>query len=61
VDEYLRRFPRGAGIEDVMWVRVETLRMLGRQDEARSAAAGYLRQFPRGTYVKPATRVAAPP
>jgi hypothetical protein len=61
VDEYLRRFPHGAGIEDVMWVRVETLRMLGRQDEARSAAAGYLRRFPRGTYVKPATRVAAPP
>lgn len=61
VDEYLRRFPHGTGIEDVMWVRVETLRMLGRQDEARSAAAGYLRQFPRGTYVKPATRVAAPP
>jgi len=61
VDEYLRRFPRGAGIEDVMWIRVETLRALGRHGDARSAAAGYLRQFPRGTYVKPATRVAAPP
>lgn len=61
VDEYLRRFPRGAGIEDVMWIRVETLRALGRQEDARSAAASYLRQFPRGTYEKPATRVAAPP
>ena len=61
VDEYLRRFPRGAGIEDVMWIRVETLRALGRHDDARSAAASYLRQFPRGTYEKPATRVAAPP
>jgi transmembrane sensor len=61
VDEYLRRFPRGAGIEDVMWVRVETLRALGRQEDARGAAASYLRQFPRGTYEKPATRVAAPP
>jgi hypothetical protein len=61
VDEYLRRFPRGAGIEDVMWIRVETLRALGRQEDARGAAASYLRQFPRGTYEKPATRVAAPP
>jgi transmembrane sensor len=61
VDEYRRRFPRGAGIEDVMWIRVETLRALGRQGDARSAAASYLQQFPRGTYVKPATRVAAPP
>jgi len=61
VEEYARRFPRGAGIEDATWIRVETLRGLGRHDEARRAAASYLRQFPRGTYARPAARVAAPP
>jgi transmembrane sensor len=61
VEEYLQRFPRGAGIEDVLWIRVENLRALGRPDDARSAAAGYLRRFPDGTYVKPAARVAVPP
>jgi hypothetical protein len=61
VEEYLQRFPRGAGIEDVLWIRVENLRALGRPDDARAAAAGYLRRFPDGTYVKPAARVAVPP
>ncbi len=60
VDEYIRRFPRGASIEDATWLRVEALRSLGRADRARAAAAAYLHEFPSGTYARPAARLAAP-
>ena len=61
LDEYGRRFPRGANAEDIAWLRVEALRDAGRQGDAGAAAAAYLRTFPRGTYVKAAERIADPP
>jgi hypothetical protein len=60
LDEYRRRFARGANAEDAAWLRVETLRKLGRADDARAAAAEYVQRFPTGTYLTPASRLAAP-
>jgi len=60
LDEYQRRFPKGASAEDAAWLRVEVLRTLGRTGDARAAAAAYLERFPSGTYVTPASRLAPP-
>jgi len=60
LDDYQRRFPKGASAEDAAWLRVEVLRALGRTGDARAAAAAYLVRFPAGTYVTPATRLAPP-
>jgi len=57
LDEHARRFPRSAMREDAAWFRIEALRTMGKRDEARGAAADYLREFPDGVYVKPATRL----
>lgn len=59
LDELTRRFPKGANAEDAAWLRVDVLRRAGRTDEARTAAQGYLRAFPRGTYAKQAGSLAA--
>lgn len=61
LDELHRRFPRAANAEDAAWLRVFVLRRAGRTDDARAAATAYLGAFPGGTYVKQATRLAAPP
>ena len=61
LDEYHQRFPRGASAEDAAWLRVETLRVLGRSDDVRAAAADYMKRFPSGTYIKSAGRLATPP
>jgi hypothetical protein len=58
--EYLRRFPHDPQAEDVTWLRVEILRTAGRRDEARAAAAEYLRQFAHGSYAGLAERIATP-
>ena len=60
LDELARRFPSGANAEDASWLRVDVLRRAGRHDEARAAAAGYLRVFPRGTYAQQAGSLARP-
>jgi hypothetical protein len=60
-NEYLRRFSTSAQAEDVSWLRVEILRSAGRRDEARVAAAEYLRQWPQGSYAGIAQRIASPP
>ncbi|HEY4244735.1 MAG TPA: FecR family protein [Kofleriaceae bacterium] len=57
-DEYLRRFAHGANADDAAWLRVEILRTAGRTDDARAAAAAYLRAFPAGTYAAAARRLA---
>ncbi|HEX5064217.1 MAG TPA: FecR domain-containing protein [Kofleriaceae bacterium] len=57
LDEHARRFPRSAMREDAAWFRIEALRSMGKRDEARGAAADYLREFPDGVYVKPAARL----
>jgi hypothetical protein len=49
-DEFLKRFPNAATAEEALWVRVQALQALGKRDEARGAAADYLRQFPHGAY-----------
>jgi len=49
-DEQIKRFPKATSAEEAWWVRYQALRALGKRDEARGAAADYLRQFPNGTY-----------
>jgi hypothetical protein len=60
-NEYLRRFAQSAQLEDIAWLKIEILRSAGKRDEARVAAAEYLRQFPRGSYAAIAVRIASPP
>ncbi|CAN5368892.1 hypothetical protein BH11MYX1_BH11MYX1_24060 [soil metagenome] len=60
-NEYLRRFARSAQLEDIAWLKIEILRSAGKRDEARVAAAEYLRQFPEGSYAAIAARIASPP
>jgi hypothetical protein len=50
VDEHVKRFPTSVSAEEELWVRYLALRALGKRDEARGAAADYLRQFPNGAY-----------
>jgi len=50
LEEHNRRFPQQATREDAAWFRIEALRALGKRDEARGAAANYLREFPDGAY-----------
>jgi hypothetical protein len=57
LDEHSREFPRSAMREDAAWFRIEALRTMGKRDEARGAAADYLREFPDGVYAKPAARL----
>lgn len=59
-NEYLRRFPKSAQIEDIAWLRIEIMRSAGKRDEARVAAGEYLRQFPQGSYAGIAQRIASP-
>ncbi|HEY0254024.1 MAG TPA: tetratricopeptide repeat protein, partial [Kofleriaceae bacterium] len=58
-NEYLRRFPKSAQVEDIAWLRIEILRSAGKRDEARVAAGEYLRQFPQGSYAGIAERIAS--
>lgn len=60
LDELKRRFPRAGNAEDAAWFRVDVLRDARRKDEARKAAADYLRDFPHGTYAKLAARLVRP-
>ncbi len=57
-NEYLRRFATSAQLEDIAWLKIEILRSAGKRDEARVAAAEYLRQFPQGSYAAIAARIA---
>jgi hypothetical protein len=50
LDEHERRFPQAVTRQEAAWFRIEALRALGKRDEARGAAADYLREFPRGVY-----------
>lgn len=60
LDELKRRFPNAGNAEDAAWFRVDVLRDARRKDQARQAAAEYLRDFPQGTYAKLAARLVAP-
>ena len=60
LDELKRRFPDAGNAEDAAWFRVDVLRDARRMDEARGAAADYLRDFPQGTYAKLAARLVRP-
>jgi hypothetical protein len=51
-EEHGKRFPSAATAEDAAWLRYQALRALGKRDEARGAAADYLRQFPSGAYAE---------
>jgi FecR-like protein len=57
LDEHARMFPHAGTREDAAWFRIEALRTMGKRDEARGAAADYLREFPDGVYAKPAARL----
>jgi len=56
LDELTQKFP-GKFQEEAAWLRVQSWRAMGKRDEARGAAADYLRQFPHGTYAEPAARL----
>jgi hypothetical protein len=58
IDEYLRRFPRGANVEELVWLRVDIYRAAKQTTEMNTAAQDYLRRFPSGTYAKPAQSLA---
>lgn len=60
LDELKRRFPDHENAEDAAWFRVDVLRDARRIEEARKAAADYLRDFPQGTYAKLAARLVRP-
>jgi hypothetical protein len=60
LDELKRRFPNAGNAEDAAWFRVDVLRDARRIDDARKAAADYLRDFPQGTYAKLAARLVRP-
>lgn len=60
IDEYLRRFPRGANVEELLWLRVDIHRAAKQTDALKAAATDYLRRFPSGTYAKPAQNLAGP-
>ncbi len=60
LDEYARRFPHGANLEDVLWQRIELLRAAGRKADAHAAAADFVRRFPASVYVESAKRLAEP-
>ena len=60
LDELKRRFPHAGNAEDAAWYRVDVLRDARRIDDARRAAADYLRDFPQGTYAKLAARLVRP-
>jgi hypothetical protein len=60
LDELVRRFPHHANGEDAAWLRVDVLRRMNRSDDAKHAAAAYLRAYPKGTYADAATRIASP-
>jgi ferric-dicitrate binding protein FerR (iron transport regulator) len=50
LDEHEQRFPNAVTREEAAWFRIEALHSLGKRDEARGAAADYLREFPKGVY-----------
>jgi hypothetical protein len=50
LEEHGQRFPQAVTREEAAWFRIEALRVMGKRDEARGAAADYLREFPRGVY-----------
>jgi hypothetical protein len=60
LDELKRRFPKAENAEEGAWFRVDVLRDARRMDDARKAAASYLRDFPQGTYAKLAARLVRP-
>jgi len=57
LDELARDFPKSANAEEAAWLRIRALTALHKRDEARGAAADYLRQFPNGTYADSAARL----
>ena len=59
-DEYLKRFVRGANVEDVLWLRVGIHRSIRRPAAVRAAAEEYLQRFPAGTYALDAKRLVTP-
>jgi hypothetical protein len=46
--EYEQRFPTGADLADVVWLRMEAALALQQDDAARAAGATYLERWPSG-------------
>ncbi len=59
IDEYLRRFPRGTNVEELLWIRIDIHRTAKQTAEMSAAARDYLRRFPSGTYAKPVQKLIA--
>jgi hypothetical protein len=52
IDEYLRRFPNGVNVEELLWLRVDIHRSTNNPAQMNAAARAYLDRFPAGTYAK---------
>lgn len=59
VDEHARRFPRGELAPEREYLRVSSLRRLGRNDEARARGRGYLSTYPSSPYAPSVRRILA--
>ena len=57
VDEYLRRFPRGVNVEEMLYLRASAHERAMHHEAARAAATEYLKHFPSGTYVQAARSI----
>ncbi len=53
-DDYLRRFPAGAHVEAVSWMRAELFAATGWDSYAAAAARHYLERFPTGAHAEAA-------
>jgi hypothetical protein len=56
VADYEHRFPNGAHLEELLWLRVEASCVNWRQHKAAEAAAAYVRHFPNGPHHTQAAR-----
>ena len=60
INEHRRRFPNGRLVEEREALRVKALRGLGREDEARRAAADFRARFPRSVLLPKMTEAGDP-
>jgi len=61
IREHRQRFPNGRLVEEREALRVKALRGLGREDEARRAAADFRARFPRSVLLPKMTEAVDPP
>ncbi len=58
---YTRRFPKGAEIENILWMAVQIRCADGNSSQCRSAAHSYLWRFPKGRFGSAASKIVNTP